>query len=214
MKTSMPGGRLQSLALAAAATLACSGLAVASTARYTQRGDTANGNWNSNDSCLYLSAYVYSGKNVNISPDKSIASYVNLGIYIQNICTGDIDWGNQVDGTGTVLALHGATSATLKGTVAMSMSHSNIYTGSYSAYTTNAKVDLSFAATSGPTRTRSETSTIAPGVVVTNRVSGTLAYAIGTGSILLDDGTQLINGKSDSSSIGQSDSSTLSIYRP
>jgi hypothetical protein len=214
MKASTPSGQLAMLVIAAAATLACSELAGASTARYTQRGDTANGVWSSNDACVYRSVYIYAGKNVNISPDKSITNYVNISISVQNICTGDFDFGNQVDGTGAILALQGATSATLKGVVALSMSHSNFYTGSYNQYTTNAIINVSFAATSGPTRTRSETSTIAPGVVVTNRISGTLAYAIGTGSISLDDGTQLINGDSASASIGQSDNATLSIVRP
>jgi len=215
MRTMSLGGRLRFLGFVAVATFACSGLAGASTVRYTQRGDTANGIWNSNDGCTYRSAYLYAGKGVTISPSKSLTNYLNLTVYIQNICTGDLDWGSPVDGTGAILTLHGATSATLKGVVAMSMSHSNVYTGDYVAYTTNATLDLSFTAFETPIRTRSDSSTISPGlVVVQHRLKGTLAYAIGTGSMVLDDGTQIINGNSDTASIGQNDESTLTMYRP
>jgi hypothetical protein len=186
------------------------GAANAATTRTSFRGDSIFAFWNSNDVCLIRSINVTANRDSTGGPGKPTTYNTFIFFFEENVCANTATFATS-NADSPQLSPHGAKSATIQGSATFDVVVIDLSGGNTTQYTQLATVNLRFDATEAPTHSRSNSTTISPAGMMSLHTNGTYAPSVGTGSIMLDGGTQLIAGPSDYADYGSTSSANLTI---
>lgn len=184
------------------------GTASAATTRTTFRGDSILAFWNSSDACVSRSIDVIASR--DSTGGKATTYNTFIFFFEQDLCANTLTFATS-NATSPPLTPHGAKWAAIQGSATIDGWTSDPYGNGFTQFTHVATVDLRFDAAESPTHSRSSSSTFSPTGTMIMHANGNYAPSIGTGSIMLEDGTQLLAGPSDYADYGVTSSASLTI---
>jgi hypothetical protein len=215
MKTTKRGSKFQFLLASAFLAVPSAAVLAATVTNNQVKGSTAYATWQQSDGvCASSTTEILALNQVYKSPgDSTSVSIVYFDSNAYNYCTGVVTFFLYGSTSNMQLrATQNNSSATLTGTIPVSVCSLDPTTSNYSCSGHSAVVNLSWAATSNPTSGHTvSVFRTGPSMIVT-RLFGTVASATASGSISLEDGTPLIPGDSQYGSFGNSNSGSLEIF--